>query len=138
MVIENKNKYVLTNYKTVRKTGKTIDSDHKTEYLDLDLKIKHEKLIRKEISNFKDKKTQAEFKKITSITQDFINFFKKEPPVDKQIEMGRKVLKNIGVLLFIFVTLLCIVVYIRYIVVHCCVLLCIVVYCCVLFSLVPT
>ena len=42
MVIENENKYVLTNNKTVRKTGKTIDSDHKTEYLDLDLKIKHE------------------------------------------------------------------------------------------------
>ena len=60
MVIDNENKYVLTNYKTARKTGKAIDSDHKTEYMDLDLKIKHEKPIRKEIFNFKDKKSQAE------------------------------------------------------------------------------
>ena len=94
MVIDNENKYVLTNYKTARKTGKAIDSDHKTEYMDLDLKIKHEKPIRKEIFNFKDKKAQAELKKITSITQDFTNCFKKELPVDKQIEMGRKVLKK--------------------------------------------
>ena len=54
MVIDENNKYVLTNYKTIKQTGKAVDSDHKTEFMDLDFKVIREKPIRREIFHFKD------------------------------------------------------------------------------------
>ena len=71
MYIDEQNKYVLTNYKTARQKGNAIDSDHRTEYMDLNLKIIREKPKRREVFNFRDKKAQERFKSKTSETEEF-------------------------------------------------------------------
>ena len=94
MVVDEENKFVLTNYKTARQKGRAVDSDHKTLYLDLDLQIINEKPIRRELFNFKDQKSQAAFKIQTSKTEDFTEFFKNDQSVFEQIESWRKILKS--------------------------------------------
>ena len=68
MVVDEAKKYVLTNYEQVQRGGKAADSDHATEFMDLDLKVKTEKIKRLELWNFKDKEAQARFKVQTSET----------------------------------------------------------------------
>ena len=54
MVIDDKKQYVLTNYHKFKKVGKTTDSDHYTQYMDLDLEFLKEKPVRQEIFNIKN------------------------------------------------------------------------------------
>ena len=54
MVIDEEKRYILTNYQQVRRGGKAVNSDHATQYMDLNLVITTEKPDRKEIFNFKD------------------------------------------------------------------------------------
>ena len=53
MVIDEEKRHILTNYKQVRRGGKANDTDHFTEYLDLDLEIVTEKPQRHEVWKFK-------------------------------------------------------------------------------------
>ena len=94
MYIDEKNKYVLTNYKTAPLKGKAIDSDHKTQYMDLDLKIVREKPNRRELFNFRNLKAQEVFKRHTSETQEFTRCFENELPVLEQITLWQKVWKQ--------------------------------------------
>ena len=95
MVIDNSKKHILTNYKPARKGGKSVDSDHFTEYMDLDLKITNEKPMRREVYNFKNKKSQLKFKTLTSGTKDFTNCFENDDASFLiQIENWRRVLKS--------------------------------------------
>ena len=93
MVIDEQKKHILTNYEQVKKGGKAADTDHATEYIDLDLKVTSEKPIRKEIWNFKDKDSQEKFKQ-TSETLEFTNCFENKLSLQEQIENWRKVLKT--------------------------------------------
>ena len=61
-MIDDSKKHILTNFKTAKSTGKAVDSDHYTLYLDLNLMISKERPEREEIFNFKDKKCQEDFK----------------------------------------------------------------------------
>ena len=54
MVIDESKDYIITNYRQVGKTGNAKDSEHFTEFMDLDIKIKAEKPDRVEIFNFKE------------------------------------------------------------------------------------
>ena len=90
MVIDEEKKHVLTNYEQVRKGGKAADTDHATQYIDLDLKIITEKPKRCEIWNFKSKESQDTFKKQTSETKDFSDCFTDELPLMKQIDNWKK------------------------------------------------
>ena len=92
MVIDDRKSHVLTNYKQVKKTGKAVDSDHFTEYLDVDLEIVKEKPERQELYNFKDKPSQEMFKMLTSETNEFSECFSNETPLLQNIENWRKVL----------------------------------------------
>ena len=94
MVIDEQKKHILTNYEQVKKGGKAADTDHATEYIDLDLKVTSEKPIRKEIWNFKDKDSQEKFKMQTSKTLEFTSCFENKLPLQEQIENWRKVLKT--------------------------------------------
>ena len=58
-------KHILTNYQAVRFGCKATDSDHFTEYMDLDLQIIKEKPVREEVYNFKNKECQNRFKELT-------------------------------------------------------------------------
>ena len=94
MVIDEENKHVLTNYEQVRKGGKAADSDHATEYLDLDLRVMTEKSKRRELWNFKNKKAQMKFKIQTTETKEFSNCFNNVLSLTKQIENWQKVFNS--------------------------------------------
>ena len=83
----------MTNYKPARKGEKAIDSDHFTEYLDINLKVNPLKPVRKEIYNFKCKQSQEVFKEITSNTEEFSNCFEDNNSFFDQIDNWRKVLQ---------------------------------------------
>ena len=46
MVIDEEKKFVLTNYEVVKKGGKANDTDHATEYMDLEIRLISEKPVR--------------------------------------------------------------------------------------------
>ena len=93
MVIDEEKQFILTNYKPARKGSKAKDSDHFTEYLDIDLKVNPAKPVRKEIYNFKCKESQDTFKDITSNTEEFSKCFENNLSLLDQINNLRKVLK---------------------------------------------
>ena len=95
MVVDEKKKHILTNYQAVRYGGKAVDSDHFTEFMDLDLKIIKEKPAREEVFNFKNKECQTKFKILTSETKEFTNCFQNNNlSALKQVEKWRRVLKT--------------------------------------------
>ena len=58
--------HILTNYQNLKNGGKVFDTDHCTEYIDLNMEIVSHKPERREIFNFKEKEGQLKFKTITS------------------------------------------------------------------------
>ena len=86
MVIDENKQHILTNYRAGKKNGKAVDSDHYTEYLDLNIEITKEKTERLEIFNFKDKISQEVFKKNTSKTDQFTKCFEGEDLLSEKIE----------------------------------------------------
>ena len=87
MVIDEENKYVLTNFKG----KKAKNSDHATEYMDVNLNILSEKPKRKVMWNFKNKSAQEKFKKLTSETNDFSHCFDNDLSVIDQIDKWRTI-----------------------------------------------
>jgi hypothetical protein len=94
MVIDESKDYILTNYRQVGKTGKAVDSDHFTEYMDLDIRVEHEKPESVEIFNFNEGESKEKFKTITSDTNDFTQCFENEKPLFEQIENWQHTLKT--------------------------------------------
>ena len=86
MVIDDKKEYILTNFQAARGGGKATNSDHFTQYLDLDLDFVSEKPERDEFYNFKNTESQAVFRKLTSETEVFTNCFMDGKPLEKQVE----------------------------------------------------
>ena len=82
------------NYKAVKKGGKATNSDHFTEYLDVDLDFSVEKPERVEVFHFKDKEAQAKFKDLTTSTEDFSKCFTDENDLQLQIKNWQKVLET--------------------------------------------
>ena len=94
MRIDEDKKYILTNYQKIKKGGKASDTDHATEILDIDLHIKVEKPVRREIFNFKDSDAQKVFKDSTSKTKDLTNCFRDNLSLVNQVENWRTLLKS--------------------------------------------
>ena len=61
MLVDEKKKYVLTNYAEARKGGKATDTDHATEIMEMNLKVEHQKPQREQIFLFKDTNQQEIF-----------------------------------------------------------------------------
>ena len=95
MVIDEDKKYVLTNYEQVRKGGAAVDSDHHTQFMDLNLEMENEKPDRVEIFNYKNKEALSKFKELTSETSAFTDCFKSDKPLIEQVEQWNNVLKSI-------------------------------------------
>ena len=93
MVIDDKKKYILTNYQATKATGKAINSDHYTQYMDLQLEYKSEKPERLEIFDFKNKEAQEQFKILTTNTEEFTHCFESSKPLDKQFDDWMQYLK---------------------------------------------
>ena len=93
MTIDEERKHILTNYQTFRNSGKAVDTDHFTEFIDIEIETVNEKPMREEMFNFKDIKAQEVFKNITTNTEAFTNCFNDDKPIEAQIENWRKTLK---------------------------------------------
>ena len=61
MVIDKERKYILTNYELFKKGGKTADTDHSTEYMDLSMKVITEKPQKVVVLNLKKEGKSKEF-----------------------------------------------------------------------------
>ena len=83
---------MVTNFKTVKKGGRAIDTDHMTTTLKLDLKVNPVKPSKILIYNFRNQKGQEIFKDSTTNTKDFTRCFMSDEPVDAQAEKWIKVL----------------------------------------------
>ena len=95
MVIDEEKRYILTNYQNVKRGGEAVDSDHFTQYMDLDLQFESEKPQREEIYNFKEREAQLKFMKLTSETKEFSKCFADETPLLQQVEKWREKLENV-------------------------------------------
>ena len=95
MVIDENKKYILTNYEQARKNGKATDSDHFTQYMDLDFQIESIKPEREEILNFKNKNGQQLFQQMSSESNEFSRCFENDKPLQEQIINWKKVLKSV-------------------------------------------
>ena len=58
MIIDDKKEHILTNYQAVRSGGKATNTDHYTEYMDVNLEFESEKPKRVELFDFKNKESQ--------------------------------------------------------------------------------
>ena len=94
MVIDEEKKYILTNYKNMKKGGEAVDSDHFTQYMDIDLQFENEKPQRIEIYNFKEREAQLKFKKLTSETDEFSECFTDDTSLLQQVENWRAKLEK--------------------------------------------
>ena len=94
MVIDERRENALTNYSSVRKIGRVIESDHNPLFLHVNLlfeKIKEERL---EVFQFRNKESQQVFKTLTSNTKDFTNCFKDNLSFEEQSTNWRRVLNS--------------------------------------------
>ena len=91
MKIDEQKEHVLTNYSRMRTDGKVTDSDHYTQYMDLNIEMEIMKPEKREILDFKNKKGQEKFKKITSEEGKFIGCFNTNAPLKIQIENWREI-----------------------------------------------
>ena len=71
MVIDEDKKFILTNYTQVKKGGKAVDSDHYTQYMDVNLQYNPVKPVREFFLHYKNKKSQMKFKQLTTDTDEF-------------------------------------------------------------------
>ena len=95
MVIDDKKQHILTNFQNVKRVGKVTESDHFTQYMDLDLEYLKEKPVRQEIFNFKDENSQKIFQALTSETARFTSCFNGDATLEEKIENWRGVLKSV-------------------------------------------
>ena len=84
----------MVNYKGANNGGKAIDTDHFTQYMDMDLEFSREKPERREILNFKNSKAQDTFKMLTSETDAFTDCFSGDLPLFQKVENWRIVLNS--------------------------------------------
>ena len=94
MVIDEDRKYILTNYRAAKMGGKAVDSDHNTQFMDVNLEMIVEKPERIEIYNFKDDEGQANFKRLTTGTKEFTNCFNDDLPFEEQIQHWEQLLNS--------------------------------------------
>ena len=94
MHIDESKKFILTNYASAKNGGQAKDTDHFTQYLDLNLKVEREKPERIEIYDFKNIDGQKMFKKLTTDTKQFTDCFNNMHPLSQQIKMWRKTLET--------------------------------------------
>ena len=94
MVVDEAKDFILTNYKQGRRSGKAVDTDHNTQYMDVDIEIEVNKPERVEIYDFKDNVAQMKFKQLTTETQEFTRCFENSLPVSKQVDLWQEVLET--------------------------------------------
>ena len=94
MVIDEKREHVLTNYSTVKRIGRIIESDHDPLFLYLNLEFSRIRNERREIFQFRNKESQQLFKILTSDTSEFTNCFANNLSFEEQSTKWRKVLDD--------------------------------------------
>ena len=94
MNIDESKQFILTNYASAKNGGQAKDTDHFTQYLDLNLKVDRQKPERVEIYDFKSNDGQKKFKKLTSETKQFTDCFNNMYPLLQQVKTWRETLET--------------------------------------------
>ena len=94
MVIDDQKRHILTNYQSVKTKKKAINSDHYTEYMDVNIEFKSEKPEREEIFDYKNKESQEKFKALTTQTNEFTRCFESNKHLEIQIDDWMKTLRK--------------------------------------------
>ena len=94
MIIDEEKKYILTNYEKVKKGGRAINSDHFTQFMDLELEIGEVKPERVEIYDIKKKTNLEKFRHLTSESSELSKCFETNAPLYAQIENWRTLLRS--------------------------------------------
>ena len=76
MIIDEPRVHVLTNFEPVKTKGRSIETDHNTEILELGSSYQKKRQERKEIFYFKNQECQEVFFNITSETSDLTGCLK--------------------------------------------------------------
>ena len=92
MIIDSDRKHIITNYSKSKNGGKSVDSDHLTTLLKVNLKVSPLKPLKIEIFNFKDREGKEKFKTNTTQTNEFSECFMSNKPVDSQANDWMKTL----------------------------------------------
>ena len=92
MKVDEKREHVLTNFSSVKKVGRVIESDHNPVILEVNLEFSPIKPERIHVFQFKNKESQKEFKKMTTETSEFTNCFNNNLPFEVQAKNWKKVL----------------------------------------------
>ena len=71
MKVDEKTEFTLTNFSSVRKVGRAIETDHNPIILEMNLQFSELKSERIEIFNFKNTEEQQIFRSLTSNTTKF-------------------------------------------------------------------
>ena len=71
MIVDEARQHVLTNFNPIRTGGKSVESDHNTEILKLNMQYQGGKKERVEIFNFKNPECQENFLFLTSQNTSF-------------------------------------------------------------------
>ena len=75
MIVDEARQHVLTNFNPIRTGGKSVESDHNTEILKLNMQYQGGKKERVEIFNFKNPECQENFLFLTSQTKKLLECF---------------------------------------------------------------
>lgn len=75
LAIDERREHALTNYSTVKKIGRIIESDHNPLFLYLNLVFSKLQTERIEVFQFRNKESQQLFQTLTSNTSDFTDCF---------------------------------------------------------------
>ena len=71
----------------VKRGGKAANSDHSTQFMDVNLRVRTENPKRREIWNFRNKEAQKKFKILTTETKHFSECFENNLSVLEQINL---------------------------------------------------
>ena len=94
MIIDEPRVHVLTNFNPIKTKGRSIETDHNTEILELELCYQKRRQERKEIFNFKNQECQEVFFNITSETSDLTGCFKNDFNFQVQAQKWNKTLNG--------------------------------------------
>ena len=95
LVIDEENKYVLSNLAQINKNKRIIETHHNSEILELELEFRNRKPEREEILNLRNKACQEEFKDETEHNLELLEVFEKDVSLEIQSRNYFKVVHNI-------------------------------------------
>ena len=95
MIVDEENKYVLSNYKKVNGVVTKKDSDHFTTILEMNIEYSVKKPDRIELFNFRNKQCQETFFQLTNNSTELTTCYQEVGDLDKESKKWFKTLQGL-------------------------------------------